>query len=278
MPELPEVEVTCRALAARVQDTHVTQVQVRNRKLRWPVPKQLAHTLNGHAVQALSRRGKYLLWHFEHGVLLCHLGMSGTWRVYTHECPPGPHDHLDIVVAHQGVNTIVRYHDPRRFGAILWHATRSGDVAQHPLLARLGLEPFDPRFDGAYLFSHTRQRAISIKQLLLSGHVVVGVGNIYASECLFAAGIAPNLAAQRLSAARCARLAQAIRTILAKAIEAGGSSLRDFVHTQGENGAYTQHAQVYGRMQQPCPICATSIRKIVQNQRATYYCPRCQRR
>lgn len=275
MPELPEVETTRVALAPYVQGRTVRAVDVRNRRLRWPVSAGLHRTLSGHAVEALQRRGKYLLWRFAHGTLISHLGMSGCWRVHVGAAPPiGPHDHVDIVLE----GATLRLTDPRRFGALLWHPARRGPVERHALLRGLGIEPFDPRFDGRWLYRGTRRRAASIKQVLLAGDVVVGVGNIYASESLFRAGINPKLPAHRLGARRCGRLADAIREVLAAAIRVGGSTLRDFVGAEGVEGYFMLDASVYDRAAQPCRVCATPIRRIVQGQRATYYCPRCQRR
>ncbi|MEW5881265.1 MAG: bifunctional DNA-formamidopyrimidine glycosylase/DNA-(apurinic or apyrimidinic site) lyase [Pseudomonadota bacterium] len=278
MPELPEVEVTRRALAPHVEGRTVRRLIVRERRLRWPVPPQLARALAAQTVVALDRRGKYLLWRFAHGTLISHLGMSGSWRVHLGEAPaPGAHDHVDIVFEGSAPR-LARLTDPRRFGALLWHAARAGDVERHPLLAGLGIEPFDPRFTGRWLHAGTRGRSASIKQVLLAGDVVVGVGNIYASESLFRAGIHPALPAQRLGPARCARLAEAIRAVLAEAIRVGGSTLQFFASANGERGYFMLDAFVYDRAGLPCKVCATPIRRIVQGQRATFFCPRCQRR
>ena len=276
MPELPEVEVTRRALAPHVEGRTVHRVLVRERRLRWPVPASLARTLGGHTVIALERRGKYLLWRFAHGTLISHLGMSGSWRVHlATPPPPGAHDHVDIVMG--DADRVLRLTDPRRFGALLWHPQRAGPVERHPSLARLGIEPFDPRFDGALLHAAARGRKVTIKQLLLAGSAVVGVGNIYASESLFRAGIHPRMPAHRLSRPRAERLAAEVRAVLAAAIEVGGSTLRDFIGADGAEGYFMLDAQVYDREGQPCRRCATPIRRIVQGQRATYFCPRCQR-
>jgi formamidopyrimidine-DNA glycosylase len=274
MPELPEVEVTRRALAPHVEGRRVTQVVVRESRLRWPVPPALARLLQGQRIERLDRRGKYLLWQVEVGTLISHLGMSGSWRV--HLAPPpaaGRHDHVDIHLD----GCWLRLTDPRRFGALLWHPRVDGDVTGHALLAHLGIEPFDPRFDAALLHAATRGRAAPIKQVLLAGDIVVGVGNIYASESLFRAGINPKLPARRLGPLRCARLVQAVREVLAEAISVGGSTLRDFIGAEGAEGYFMREAAVYGREGEPCRICRTSIRRLLQGQRATYYCPRCQR-
>jgi formamidopyrimidine-DNA glycosylase len=273
MPELPEVEVTRRALAPAAEGARVLDVSVRQARLRWPVP-DLRQRMVGHRVQALARRGKYLLWRFEHGTLISHLGMSGAWRVWPGTPPPPQrHDHVDIVLE----GAVLRLTDPRRFGALLWHDAAAGPVDAHPLLAVLGLEPFDARFDGAHLHAGTRRHGAAIKQVLLAGHVVVGVGNIYASESLFRARIHPRTAARRLSLARCERLAVAVREVLTEAIGVGGSTLRDFVSAAGDAGYFMLDAMVYERGGAPCRVCGTPIRRIVQGQRSTYYCPRCQR-
>jgi formamidopyrimidine-DNA glycosylase len=275
MPELPEVEITRRALAPVVEGKTVSAMVVREPRLRWPIAPRLAASVTGHAVRRLRRRGKYLLWEFDGGTLVSHLGMSGAWRIHPQGSvpAPGPHDHVDIVVGEH----LLRLTDPRRFGAIFWHGAGRGDVERHPRLARLGIEPFDPRFDGGFLHRATRGRRAPIKQVLLAGDVVVGVGNIYASESLFRAAINPRTPALRIAAGRCDRLAEAIKLVLAAAIEAGGSSLRDFVGTDGAEGYFIHEAQVYGREGEPCNTCRRPIRRIVQGQRATYYCATCQR-
>lgn len=276
MPELPEVEVTRRALAPALVHERVTSVEVREFRLRWPVPRDLALRLVGRRIERLDRRGKYLLWEFEHGTLISHLGMSGAWRLWPNRTapPPGRHDHVDVGVS----RWLLRLTDPRRFGALLWHPRESGPIAGHPLLAVLGIEPFDPRFDGEWLHAGMRGRAAAIKQVLLSGQIVVGVGNIYASEALYRAGINPKLAAQRLGPARCERLAAAVVEVLTEAIGVGGSTLRDFVSAAGDAGYFMLDAAVYEREGAPCRVCGTPIRRIVQGQRSTYYCPLCQRR
>jgi formamidopyrimidine-DNA glycosylase len=281
MPELPEVEVTRRALAPYVEGLTVQAVKVRDRRLRWPVPARLGHTLSGRSLLELDRRAKYLLWRFDHGTLISHLGMSGSWRLHLETAPsPGTHDHADIeFAASGGPRRIARLTDPRRFGALLWHPSGRGDLARHPLLAHLGLEPFDPRFNAAYLHAAVRGRRVAIKQVLLSGAIVVGVGNIYASESLFRAGIHPLLPAARLGLARCERLVPAIQAVLAEAIDAGGSTLRNFIGADGSPGYFTAvGARVYDRAGLPCKVCGTPIRRLLQGQRATFYCPKCQRR
>jgi len=276
MPELPEVEVTRRALAPLVEGERVLAVIVRDRRLRWPVPARLASILRGQRVERLDRRGKYLLWRFAHGTLISHLGMSGSWRVHIGSAPPaGRHDHVDIAITGRRPS-VLRLTDPRRFGALLWHPRRFGDAGRHPLLSRLGLEPFDPSFSADAVYRHTRGRRAAIKQVLLAGDLVVGVGNIYASETLFRARIDPRLAAHRLTAAHCERIVTAVRAVLAEAIDVGGSTLRDFVGADGAEGYFMLDAFVYGRGGMPCRVCGTPIRRIVQGSRATYFCPRCQ--
>lgn len=244
-------------------------------RLRWPVPADLPARLRNQTVRACERRGKYLLIRFDGGTQLIHLGMSGSLRrVGLHE-PLRKHDHVEW----RFDDGRFLLHDPRRFGAVLWHPDTDGPVLAHPLLASLGIEPFDPTFTAEWLHAHLQGRKQAIKPLLLSGRIVVGVGNIYASESLFLAGIDPRLPAGRISRPRCARLHDAILCTLDQALTAGGSTLRDYVDPQGTPGAYfSLHAAVYERAGQPCPQCANPIRRLVQGQRATYFCPVCQKR
>lgn len=273
MPELPEIEVTRRGIAPHVEGQRLRRFVVRDARLRWPVPPELAAATEGQVVRAADRRGKYLLLHFDNGTQLIHLGMSGSLRLVEPDLLPTRHDHVDWVFEHG----ILRLRDPRRFGAVLWHPADAGPVLAHPRLSALGIEPFDPAFTGELLYRATRTRRTPIKQALLSGDIVVGVGNIYASESLFRAGIHPVTPAARLSAVRCERLVRHIRDTLADAIAAGGSSLRDFVQSDGSSGYFQIDSRVYGRAGDPCRVCGTPIRRIVQFQRATFYCPRCQR-
>ena len=274
MPELPEVEVTRRGIEPYVTGRRVERVNVRTPALRWPVPADLACTLERQVVRKVTRRGKYLLFEIDAGWFIVHLGMTGTLRVFRHEQAgePAKHDHIDWIFE----EFVLRYRDPRRFGAVLWHARADGDVATHPLLASLGVEPFSDAF-GELIFRRTRGRTASIKQVLLAGKIVVGVGNIYASESLFRAGIRPTTPAGRVSLARCERLAEAVRVTLAVAIERGGSTLRDFVGSDGASGYFQLECFVYDRAGAPCRVCGTPIRQIVQGQRSTYYCAHCQR-
>lgn len=275
MPELPEVETTRRGIATLITGQKLSRLVVREPRMRWPVPADLPAQVSGRTVLECARRGKYLLLRFEHGTQIVHLGMSGSLRSVPADEAPRKHDHVDWIFA----NTTLRLHDPRRFGAVLWHPDSDGPIAAHPLLARLGIEPFDPRFDGAWLHAQFRGRGMAIKQALLAGSAVVGVGNIYASESLFRAGIDPRTPAGRVSLARCKRLADSIRATLDDALTSGGSTLRDYVGASGQPGSYFEiHAAVYDREGQPCRVCATPIRRLIQGQRATYFCPACQRR
>ena len=270
MPELPEVETTRAGLLPRLQGRTLVSIVVRNPKLRWPVPDDLERRLKGHALTALHRRGKYLLFDFGPTTQLVHLGMSGSLRLVTPDEPAALHDHIDWLFDD---GTILRLRDPRRFGAVLW----TDNVAQHPLLAHLGPEPLTADFDDAYLHAQCQRRSAAIKQVIMDAQVVVGVGNIYASESLFHAGIRPTTAARRLSRPACNRLVAAIKQVLTAAIAAGGSSLRDYVQSGGELGYFQLQTRVYDREKQPCRVCATPIRRIVQGQRASFFCPACQR-
>ena len=276
MPELPEVEITRRGLAAHLTGLTVAGVVTRNAMLRWPIPKNLPKLLRGQIIRALRRRGKYLLVEFDHGTLILHLGMSGSLRILPESTPPEKHDHFNLVLNN---GMLMRLRDPRRFGAVLWHG---GDVHTHPLLATLGPEPLPDKFwrddfNAQHLYQASRGRSIAIKQFIMDNHVVVGVGNIYASEALFRAGIRPQLAAGKLSLPRCAKLVSAIRDTLNEAIQHGGSSLRDFVSTSGQHGHFQQHHWVYGRGNEPCHRCGALIKQLRQGQRSSFYCASCQR-
>ena len=276
MPELPEVEVTRRGIEPFVTGRRVERVDVRTPALRWPIPPHLAKTMKALKIEKVERRGKYLLFETSEGWLIVHLGMTGTLRVLRNVPRPpdaAKHDHIDLIFD----DFILRFRDPRRFGAVLWHSRSDGDVLDHPLLAGLGVEPFTAEFSGALMYRQTRGRKVSVKQALLAGTMVVGVGNIYASESLFRAGIRPTVAAGRVSLVRYDLLADAVRTTLAAAIEKGGSTLRDFVGSNGESGYFQLDYFVYDRAGLPCHVCGTAIKQIVQGQRSTYFCPRCQR-
>ena len=272
MPELPEVETTRRGIAAALVGRRVDELLIRERRLRWPVTAGIEAALRGCRVRAVERRAKYLLLRFDDGTAIVHLGMSGSLRVLPGGSPPRRHDHWDLVLE-GGVR--IRYHDPRRFGSLLYTA---GDPARHPLIADLGPEPLSDAFDAGTLVRASRGRTVAIKTLLMNARIVVGVGNIYANEALFRAGVHPALAAGRLTRAHAAALAAAVKTVLADAIRIGGTTLRDYVDTAGELGSFRQELAVYERAGEPCRRCRTPIRRRVLGQRATYWCPRCQRR
>ena len=271
MPELPEVETTRRGLEPLLLGQRIRTVVVRDRRLRRPVSRRLPHLVAGATVRSLARRGKYLLIGCGSGTLIVHLGMSGRLWVVRDSAAPTPHDHFDLVLENR---TVVRLRDPRRFGLVLW---QPGEALSHPLLAEIGPEPLSPAFNGAVLHTATRNRSAAIKHVLMDSHVVAGLGNIYANEALFRAGISPRTAARRLSRARCEVLAAKIRETLEAAIGAGGSSLRDYVASDGMAGSYQNRFLVYDRAGEPCRRCGAKIRGIRQGQRSTYYCPRCQK-
>jgi formamidopyrimidine-DNA glycosylase len=270
MPELPEVETTLRGLERPLSGRSISSVVVRNPALRWPVPDELNDRVAGQPIRRLSRRAKYLLIHFDSGALILHLGMSGRLCHLAQDEAPGKHDHVDLVL---DSGAIVRLRDPRRFGAVLWS---EGDPLQHPLLKNLGVEPLQDDFDGTYLYRETRNRSAPIKNVLMDSHLVVGVGNIYASESLFRAGINPATPANRLGKQRCARLVQTVKDTLKEAILAGGSSLRDFFGADGNPGYFQQQYFVYGRTGESCRVCGTPIKTIRQGQRSTFFCVKCQ--
>ena len=268
MPELPEVEVTRRGIEPHLVGRAISAVAVRQPRLRWRVPRAVG-ALAGREVRSVKRRGKYLLLDCGDGHLILHLGMSGSLRLVAEGSAPGKHDHFDLAIGKQ----VLRLRDPRRFGAVLWTTL---PPEAHPLLRHLGVEPLSRALDGQRLHALTRASRLRIKPFLMDGRRIVGVGNIYASESLFLAGIDPRRAAGRLSAADCARLAAAIKRTLRTAIRAGGSSLRDFVGSDGAEGYFQRRAWVYDRAGKECRRCGTAIRRIVQGQRATYFCTNCQ--
>lgn len=271
MPELPEVEITRRGIEPFISNNVLTGAIVRERRLRWLVPQDLAARITGKRATQVLRRGKYILVGFGTGWLILHLGMSGSLRVIQSDLKPEKHDHVDL----QFGRYALRLRDPRRFGAVLWH---EGAPDTHPLLSILGVEPLSPDFTGAFLHSATRSREIGIKQLLMNHTVVVGVGNIYANESLFRAHIHPRMRANRLSRERCAALVDAVRNTLRDALAAGGSSLRDFVHSDGSSGYFQQQYFVYGRADLPCRACGTTVKSVRTGQRSTFFCPGCQKR
>jgi formamidopyrimidine-DNA glycosylase len=271
MPELPEVETTRRGIVPHAVGRRIAAVRIYDPRLRWPVPPDLGRRVGGRAIDRVDRRSKYLLFRIGSDTLLVHFGMTGSLRVYSEAPPRRAHDHVDLVLD-DGVT--LRYRDPRRFGAMLW-IPGSGD--SHPLLAKLGPEPFDAAFDADYLWSATRRRAAAIKLALMDNHLVVGVGNIYANEALFRAGIRPTAPANRVSRVRLARLVDAVRATLTDAIAKGGSTLRDYVDSAGLPGYFQLDYFVYGREGEACRVCGSPIRMRRMGGRATSWCPRCQR-
>ncbi|MCE3606755.1 bifunctional DNA-formamidopyrimidine glycosylase/DNA-(apurinic or apyrimidinic site) lyase [Massilia sp. P8910] len=277
MPELPEVEVTRRGVAPHIDGRIVDSVLMRREGLRWPFPPGLSDLLAGQRILHTGRRGKYLLIAFDHGTLIIHLGMSGHLRVLPPDTEVKKHDHFDLVVEGDAGRQVLRMNDPRRFGAVLWHPGDDGELDQHILLRGLGVEPLEAGFSGELLYRETRKRSAPIKQVLLAGDIVVGVGNIYACESLFRAGINPKTPAARIGRERYNRLAEAIRLILSEAIVQGGSTLRDFIAVNGQSGYFQQTYFVYDRAGVPCRNCGAEIRQIKQGQRSTFYCVNCQK-
>ena len=270
MPELPEVETTLRGIEPHLLNQRIARVIVRNPALRWPVTTEVSRA-QGQQFVRLSRRGKYLLLGLEHGGLIIHLGMSGSLRILPQPLAPDKHDHIDIELQN---GVCLRFNDPRRFGAFLWV---DGEMESHALLRNLGPEPLSAAFSAEYLYHHSRGRRVAIKNFIMNGHIVVGVGNIYASEALFMAGIHPLRAAGRISLERYNGLADAIRDVLKRAIRQGGTTLRDFVDSDGSPGYFAQELLVYGRVGQACFQCASPIRQKVIGQRSSFYCITCQR-
>ena len=271
MPELPEVESTRRDLARDVLGRSIAAVVVRDRRLRWPVPAGLPRILAGREIRNIGRRAKYLLIGVGSGTVLVHLGMSGSLRLFDAGAAPQPHDHIDVVLDD---GRCMRYHDPRRFGCWLWIGS---DPARHRLIAHLGPEPLGRAFNGSWLHGRLRGRTAPIKNLLMDGRIVAGVGNIYANEALFIAGIDPRRAGGRIARRRIDRLVGAVKQVLDAAIDAGGTTLRDHVRTNGSTGQFAGRLNAYGREGEPCPHCAAPIARVVLAQRATWFCRRCQR-
>ena len=271
MPELPEVETTRRGIAPHLCGRRVTGLVIRQRRLRWPIPAELERGLPGQTVRELRRRGKYLLIETAVGTAILHLGMSGSLRLIPSDTPAGKHDHVDIQL---DSGQSLRLTDPRRFGALLW-TTLAAD--QHALLRALGPEPLDGIFDGAHLFTAARGRKLAVKHFIMDSHIVVGVGNIYASEALFMAGIHPMRAAGRIARTRYDGLAEAIKTVLKASIAMGGTTLRDFVGGDGKPGYFKQTLRVYDRVGEPCGLCGAPIRGARIGQRSSFYCVNCQR-
>jgi len=271
MPELPEVETSLRGISPLLTGRRILRLVARDRRLRWPLPESLDQAVAGRRITALRRRAKYLLLDLETGTLLLHLGMSGSLRVLPADTAPGPHDHVDLVLSD---GHCLRLRDPRRFGSLHWAPP---PVETHPLLRHLGPEPLSAALDGPYLYERARGRSAAVKGFIMDSRIVVGVGNIYASESLFLAGIHPHRPAGRIGPARYQRLADSIKQVLEAAIQAGGTSLRDFVQEDGSPGYFAQRLRVYGRAGEPCPACGAPVRLRRIGQRSSFYCARCQR-
>jgi formamidopyrimidine-DNA glycosylase len=271
MPELPEVETTRRGIAPHVEGKIVSNIIVRQAKLRWPISPEISNLLPGLTIKQVTRRAKYLLIGTDKGTLIIHLGMSGSLRVINANTPAEKHEHIDIIF---NDDKCLRYKDPRRFGCLLWS---SEPIEEHKLIKHLGPEPLSNDFDIADFYLKAKSKRVPIKSLIMDGHIVVGVGNIYASEALFLSGIHPKRAANNISKERLMRLVIAIKDILAQAIEQGGTTLKDFVNSEGNPGYFQQTLNVYGRAKQPCTRCKNPIKQIVIGQRSTFYCSNCQR-
>ncbi|NND89784.1 MAG: bifunctional DNA-formamidopyrimidine glycosylase/DNA-(apurinic or apyrimidinic site) lyase [Granulosicoccus sp.] len=270
MPELPEVETTRRGIEPYLLGRTIRLLAIHNASLRWPVPAAV-QALQGAVVESVARRGKYLLIKVASGTAIVHLGMSGSLRICQLDEPRRKHDHIEL---HLDCGRVLRFHDPRRFGCFLWQAS---DEPTHSLLAKLGPEPLSDEFDGEYLFKACRRRQLAIKNLIMKSDVVVGVGNIYASESLFMAGIRPGRAAGRITRRDANLLADAIKRILQRSITQGGTTLRDFVNSDGNPGYFAQSLLVYGRRSEPCRVCGTAIKQKTQGQRSSFYCSTCQK-
>ncbi len=275
VPELPEVETIRRGVEGMVLGRTIAAVTVRDARLRWPIPPDFAAFARGKTIHAVARRGKYLIFDLGGDRLIVHLGMSGRLFVVDTAVPARKHDHVDFDLADAGGNILrLRFHDPRRFGAVLpWPASQ----AEHPLIQGMGPEPFGDEFSGEYLFLLSRGRSAPLKNFVMDGRVVVGVGNIYASEALFRAGLRPQRAAGRVSRAQFEKLAACILEVLRIAIAAGGTTLRDFANARGESGYFQQALMVYGREGEPCTVCGTAVKRLVIGQRSSFFCPQCQR-
>lgn len=269
MPELPEVETTRRGIAPHIQGQTIRDVIVRQRKLRWPIPRHLKTRVLGQRVASVDRRGKYLLLRLDRASLIIHLGMSGALRVLDPGVPAAKHDHWDLAFSN---GVVLRFTDPRRFGSL--HLTVA--LETHPLLADLGPEPLSGGFNGEYLYARSRRRRVAVKHFLMDARILAGVGNIYVCEALYLAGIHPLRAAGRIGLERYQRVAETVKRVLTQAIVQGGTTLRDFRNADGNPGYFSIRLQVYGRDGKPCPRCATPIKRITQGQRGTWYCPGCQ--
>lgn len=270
MPELPEIETIRLGISPHIKNQVIEDISIRNKILRWPITATLKHDLLGQQFQKITRRGKYLLCYADHGCMIMHLGMSGSLRIVDKEVKPEKHDHFDILFASK---KILRFHDPRRFGAILWTKT---DPLQHKLIKHLGPEPLSKDFNGKWLYKKSKKHSLAIKNFIMDSHHVVGVGNIYASESLFLANINPKRKAGNVSLKRYTYLADAIKEILKQAIKQGGTTLRDFVNSDGKPGYFQQQLNVYGRAGAPCTQCHSTIKRVKIGQRSSFYCALCQ--
>ncbi len=270
MPELPEVETTCRGISPHILEQTIVKVIIRAPKLRWPIPKKISKLLPGKQPISIERRAKYILLHFDIGTLIIHLGMSGRLQTLFTHTAPGKHDHVDIVFAN---GCCLRYTDPRRFGCMLW---TEEPALEHDLLRKLGPEPFSKEFSAKYLFEIGCKRKVPIKNFIMDSKVVVGVGNIYASEALFAAKINPVTPTNEVTKDQFTILIKHIKAILRKSIKQGGTTLKDFLDNSGKPGYFSQQLQVYGRDGEPCNICGTAIESVTLGQRNTFFCPSCQ--
>lgn len=271
MPELPEVETTKRGILPHLKETRIQAVIIRNYSLRWPVQTDLAEILHHQQIHDVRRRAKYLLLDLDSGTLLIHLGMSGSLRILTADIAPEKHDHIDWLLDN---GKVMRFKDPRRFGSVQFCQS---DIQLHPLFASLGPEPLENEFSDDYFSNSCKGRKRSIKQHIMDHHIVVGVGNIYACEALFLSGIHPKTVTGKLSRKRLKILTEYIVKVLKRAIDNGGTTLKDFSKADGKPGYFAQQLNVYGRTNEPCPVCKTPIKKITQGQRSTFYCPRCQK-
>ena len=271
MPELPEVETSRSGIEPHLLNRTIKEINIRQHKLRWPIPKNLPALATGQKVRSVNRRAKYIVLQLDNGSIIIHLGMSGSLRICNKNVPAEKHDHIDISVTG---NKVLRLRDPRKFGCVLWHA---GDINEHKLIKPLGPEPLDDVFSGEYLHGKSAKRQCTIKSLIMNSHIVVGVGNIYASESLFRAKINPKRKAGNISAQRMQSLVDAIKLTLELAIREGGTTLKDFTGISGQPGYFAQLLLVYGRTGEPCTICGKPIKKITQQARSTFYCSQCQR-
>jgi len=271
MPELPEVETSRRGIEPHLLNKKITEVIIRQHKLRWPIPKNLPTLTQGKKIVAVNRRAKYIYLQLESGNIIIHLGMSGSLRICTKKTPPEKHDHIDIIIAG---NKVLRLRDPRKFGCVLWQAS---DINQHKLIKPLGPEPLGPDFNADYLQAKAASRTCSIKALIMNSHIVVGVGNIYASEALFRAGINPKRKSGNISRLRLQKLVDTIKLTLNEAIKAGGTTLRDFTASDGRPGYFAQQLLVYGREGEACTQCGAAIKQFNQQARSTFYCSNCQK-